>query len=163
MEHKTFLGLGTNLGDRLANLEDARLALNLLVVVLEVSPIYETAPWGYLDQPDFLNQVLECTTTLEPIELLGFLKQIEKNLGRLPALRNGPRPIDIDILFFDDLIIHEGRLELPHPRLEERAFMLVPLADIAPDFMHPTLSKTIAELLALVDRSGVCLFNVAEE
>jgi 2-amino-4-hydroxy-6-hydroxymethyldihydropteridine diphosphokinase len=163
MKHTIYLGLGTNMGDRLANLASARSALALNIDILDVSPIYETVPWGYQAQPDFLNQVLKGVTDLEPIALLTFLKSIEQGLGRLPTFRNGPRPIDIDILFFDDLILKEGRLELPHPRIDERAFVLVPLADIAMDFIHPCLGKTISELLDAVDRSGVRCFDSPED
>jgi len=161
-DHIVYLCLGTNMGDRAENLATAREKLGMHVEILAWSPIYETAPWGYLDQPDFLNQVIKGKTHLEPMDLLCFLKSIENTMGRLPTFRNGPRPMDIDILFYDDLILNEGKLVLPHPRIDERAFVLVPMADIAPDLVHPVLEKTISELLAAVDTSGVHKFIVGE-
>ena len=158
MKHLVYLGLGTNLGDRLANLVAARRALEPVVHILKASPIYETAPWGFPEQPDFLNQVLLCETDHSPADLLLLIKTLERELGRKSNFRNGPRLIDIDILFFDDLVLKQDRLELPHPCIDERAFVLVPLADLAPDLRHPTLGRTIAELLREIDTSGVRLF-----
>lgn len=150
-----YLALGTNLGDRPANLEAARLALPPQVRVTRASPIYETPPWGVSEQPAFLNQALQARTMLEPLALLRYLKDLEARLGRLPGVRYGPRLIDLDILFYTDRIIESPELIIPHPRIVERAFVLVPLADLAPDLRHPALGKTIAELLAGVDRSGI--------
>jgi 2-amino-4-hydroxy-6-hydroxymethyldihydropteridine diphosphokinase len=154
-----YLALGTNLGDRLANLQAAITALQPAVRILDCSPAYETQPWGYTDQPAFLNQVISGETALLPHDLLAHLKTLEIKLGRTPTFRYGPRRIDIDILFYNDLILDTITLTLPHPRLQERAFVLVPLADIAPYFLHPRLGKTVRELLAEVDRSGVELFK----
>jgi len=154
-----YLGLGTNLGDRLANLQAAVQALEPRVHLIQASPVYETAPWGYRDQPDFLNQVIKSETDLSPADLLGFIKQLERKLGREPTFRNGPRRIDIDILFYDDLILHEDRLQIPHPRLEKRAFVLVPLAAIAPNLRHPVLGCKIKELLEEIYASEVSLYE----
>lgn len=155
--HTVYLGLGSNLGDRQTNLVEAAQRLRDYVRIDQLSPVYETEPWGYTDQPLFLNMVVKGRTGLPPQDLLRFLKDVEEKMGRrqVTAVRYGPRPIDIDILFYDDQIIDKGRLQVPHPRIEERAFVLVPLADLAPDLVHPRLGQTIAELLSKVDRSGV--------
>jgi 2-amino-4-hydroxy-6-hydroxymethyldihydropteridine diphosphokinase len=150
-----FLALGANLGDRLASLRAARLALGPEVIIVAQSPIYETPPWGYTDQPVFLNQVLRAETSLSPQALLAYLKRLEASLGRTPTLRYGSRQIDLDILFYADHILETPDLTIPHPRLHERAFVLVPLADLAPDWQHPTLGQTVRELLAQVSTAGI--------
>ena len=150
-----YLALGSNLGDRLANLRTAIAALPPSVVVRQSSPVYETPPWGLTDQPAFLNMVVKAETRLEPAALLATLKRIEQELGRAPTIRWGPRVIDMDILFYDDLVLETPEATIPHPRLHERAFVLVPLADIAPDLRHPVLGKTVAEMLAECDTSGI--------
>lgn len=156
----TYLGLGTNLGDRLENLRAARAALPPDVTVLQASPIYETAPWGYTHQLAFLNQVIEAETSLAPLALLAYVKKLETNLGRTPTFRYGPRLMDIDILLYGDLVIDLPDLSIPHPRLPERAFMLVPLADLAPDRIQPgPTQKTTRQLLEGVDRTGVKEFH----
>jgi len=146
-----YLALGANLGDRFANLKAAIAALPPAVRVLVQSPVYETPPWGLTDQPAFLNMVLKGETALAPVELLKRLKLLETGLGRLPAVRWGPRRIDMDILFYDKLILDTPELTIPHPHLHERAFVLVPLADLAPDLVHPLLSATIKQLRSAVD------------
>ena len=156
-----YLALGTNLGDRIANLQAAIAALPVWMHLLASSPVYETEPWGYTDQPAFLNQVVAGETRLSPEDLLSPLKNLEATLGRKPTFRYGPRAIDIDILMYADRILDTPTLVLPHPRLHERAFVLVPLADIAPDLMHPRLRKSVVELLAEVDRKGVELFQTS--
>jgi 2-amino-4-hydroxy-6-hydroxymethyldihydropteridine diphosphokinase len=155
MAHTVYLGLGSNLGDRLLNVKAAHPALAPYACIFAASPVYETAPWGYTDQPAFLNQVLGIETGLSPLELLAALKRVEVDLGRITSFRYGPRLIDLDILFYDDLVLETPGLVIPHPRLAERAFVLVPMADLAPDLRHPTLGKTVSELLAAVDASEV--------
>ena len=155
MNEPIFLALGTNLGDREANLSNARESLPPEVVVVQASSIYVTPPWGYEDQPDFLNQVLETRSDLEPLQLLAHIKSVEAQMGRLQTFRNGPRLIDLDILFYGQRVVDETGLQIPHPRLQERAFVLVPLSEIAPDFVHPVLDVKVKTLLSLVDTQGV--------
>lgn len=146
MNHNVYLGLGSNLGDRRANLQAALAAFPPQLEVLATSPIYETEPWGYRDQDEFLNQAVLVSTDLAPAELLVFLKGLEKQLGRVPTFKNGPREIDIDIIFYDDAVIEEEGLHIPHPHMAERVFVLAPLNDIAPDFPHPILQKKVSQL-----------------
>ena len=153
--HIAYLALGTNLGNRPVNLRMALEALPPQMRVMTKSPIYETPPWGFEEQPAFLNQVAKVETYLDPEPLLRHLKRLETALGRVPSFRNGPRLIDLDILFYDDLVIDSPPLVIPHPRLHERAFVLVPLADIAPDLVHPVLNKSVLEMLAGVNSDGV--------
>ncbi len=155
-----YIALGTNLGNRLANLREAIDFFSSELRVIRESTIYETPPWGYIEQPAFLNMVIEAETKLAPRALLSYLKDKEKNLGRVKNFRNGPRLIDLDILFYDDLILDEKKLTIPHPRLHERAFVLVPLAEIAPAFIHPLFGKKINVLLQDVDISGISPFSV---
>lgn len=158
VNHIIYLALGTNLGDRRANLRAAIDSLPPSVVHRQSSRIYETPPWGYTDQPAFLNMAVKAETGLSPLELLAYLKRIEADLGRQQTFRWGPRLIDIDILFYDDLAFESEELVIPHPRLHERAFVLVPLADLAPDLVHPLLGKTVRELLGALDRTGILPF-----
>lgn len=154
-EHIVYLALGTNLGDRLANLRSAIAALPPQMTLKARSSIYETPPWGYTEQEAFLNQIVRVETYLKPEPLLKHLKRLEVALGRVQSLPNGPRLIDIDILFYDDLIMDTPALVIPHPRLHERGFVLVPLNDIASELVHPVLKKTVQQLLAGVNRDGI--------
>ncbi len=155
MIHTIYLSLGANLGARLANLRQAAHLLAPQVRVTRVSPVYETAPWGHRDQPNFLNQVVEAETELEPAALLALNQHIEAELGRVPTFRNGPRAIDIDILFYDHEIVDTAGLHIPHPRLPGRGFVLVPLCDLAPDLVHPELGLSAAQMLDQSGREGV--------
>ena len=155
MAAPVYLSLGTNLGNRVDNLCIARQSLPPDVQIRKNSSIYITPPWGYEDQPDFLNQVLEVESKLAPVPLLSYLKEIEAEMGRLETFRYGPRLIDIDILFYASQVIQEEDLQIPHPRLQERAFVLVPLHEIAPDFVHPVLNETITALLTRIITDGV--------
>jgi 2-amino-4-hydroxy-6-hydroxymethyldihydropteridine diphosphokinase len=148
-----YLGLGSNLGNRQGNLDRAIQMLAPYVDVSNCSAVYDTAPVGNVDQPRFLNMVCKGKTDLSPADLLGFIKQIENQIGRKPGPINSPRPIDIDILFYNKLVMETPILVIPHPRLVERAFVLAPLADIAPTFKHPVSGKTIGKLLHELKRS----------
>lgn len=156
-----YLGLGSNVGAREDNL---RQALKFLAghgsFVRQQSRVYETDPVGYADQPSFLNCVCCLETDMRPAELLSTVKGIEGLVGRTPTFPNGPREIDIDILFYGDVVVETETLSIPHPRIAERAFVLVPLADIAPDVIHPVIGQSVAALLDLVEgKAGVRLWG----
>jgi 2-amino-4-hydroxy-6-hydroxymethyldihydropteridine diphosphokinase len=144
----TYLSLGSNVGDRDANL---RAALQCLaasgVRLLRTSPIYETEPLDYTRQRWFLNLVAEAETSLFPMQLLSRIQKIERDLGRIRTVPKGPRTLDIDILFYGRAVIRTPRLEVPHPRLAERRFVLAPLADLAPDLRHPVTRQSVREML----------------
>ena len=154
-EHTVYLALGTNLGDRAANLKQAIASLTPQLEVKAKSGVYETPPWGFEDQPKFLNQVLKAKTYLDPEPLLKHLKRLEIALGRKESFPNGPRLIDIDILFYDDLVLNKPSLVLPHPRLHERAFVLLPLMEIAPELRHPVTQKSVREMAEQSNTVGI--------
>jgi len=156
--HTVYLALGSNLGDRLTNLKQAIAALTPQMEVNAKSQVYETPPWGYEDQPKFLNQVVKVETYLDPQPLLKHLKRLELALGRQESFPNGPRLIDIDILFYDDLVLNTPSLVIPHPRLHERAFVLLPLMDIDPDLVHPVSKKSVREMAELSNVEGITKF-----
>jgi len=154
------IALGSNLGDRATNLEAAIAALQPEVAVLDRSPIYETDPEYMVDQPAFLNMMVRGETGLQPQDLLRRLKSIERDLGRTPGRRYGPRLIDLDIIYFGDRIVVAPGLTIPHPRMVERAFVLRPLSDIAPDARHPVTGETVLKLLEkLGDLGGIKLYS----
>ena len=146
---RVFIAIGSNLGDREKNIIDA---INLLIAngvdVKNISSIIETKPYGNVKQPDFLNCVVDGYTTLPPKILLATLKAIEKELGRTATTHWGPRVIDLDIIFYDELVIDEPNLKIPHPDMQNRFFVLEPLNELAPDFVHPVFNKTVRELLS---------------
>ncbi|MGE5463151.1 MAG: 2-amino-4-hydroxy-6-hydroxymethyldihydropteridine diphosphokinase [Syntrophothermus sp.] len=153
--HIVYLALGSNLGDRQENLHQAVASLPPQMEVKAKSHIYETPPWGYEDQPKFYNQVVKVDTYLQPEPLLKHIKRLEIALGREVSFLNGPRLIDIDMLFYDHLVLQTPILTLPHPRLHERGFVLLPLLDIAPELIHPILKKSVREMTASCNLEGI--------
>jgi 2-amino-4-hydroxy-6-hydroxymethyldihydropteridine diphosphokinase len=158
-EHTVYLALGSNLGDRFANLKQAIDSLTPQLEVKAKSSVYETPPWGFEDQPKFLNQVVKAKTYLDPEPLLKHLKRLEVALGRQASFPNGPRLIDMDILFYDDLILNTSSLVIPHPRLHERGFVLLPLMELSPDLVHPLSKKSVREMAAQCDVGGIKKFG----
>lgn len=140
----TYLGLGSNMGDRKVHLVHAITALGNAGRVTAVSGIYETAPQGYVDQPDFLNMVTRLETPLPPDALLDRTVTIERERGRIRTFPNAPRPLDIDILLYGDRVVDEGGLRIPHPRMRERAFVLVPLLELEPGLVDPETGRPFA-------------------
>ncbi|MCX8033876.1 MAG: 2-amino-4-hydroxy-6-hydroxymethyldihydropteridine diphosphokinase [Thermodesulfovibrio sp.] len=145
---RVYLLLGSNLGDRAKNIEIAISELkNCGLTISRRSSFYNTSPWGYKEQPEFLNIAIECFTSLSPFALLEEIKKIEKKMGRKDTIRYGPRIIDIDIIFYNNLILKTDKLIIPHPLMHKRDFVLKPLCEIAPDFVHPDLKLSVKELL----------------
>ena len=154
--YDVYLGLGSNIGAREMFLNDAAGELQKLEDsrVVGCSPIYETDPIGKTDQPKFLNAVLQFETPLPPAELFSEVKRIENEIGRSICEKWGPREIDIDILIYDGLVFKDGQVEIPHPELEKRKFVLVPLRDVASDLVHPVSGLTVDELAFKCQHSG---------
>jgi len=159
MKNVVYIALGSNLGNRSKNLAAAIDSMPPHILVKDCSPVYETPPWGYTSQPAFLNQVCKVETYLQPYELLAYLKKIEHELGRKATFLYGPRTIDLDILFYNDLVSKSVDLIIPHPRIEERAFVLVPLIDLDPDLIHPEHGRSVKELLFDLDTNHIEIFE----
>ena len=155
MSSRVYLALGANVGRRKENLQRAIDALGEVIAIEAISPLYETEPWGIVDQPDFINLCLEARTNLTPEALLETVKLIEKRLGRQDGQRWGPRLIDIDLIFFGDQVYDGENLTIPHPRFHERSFVLLPLHDIAADYRDPRSGRTVAELATEVNQATV--------
>lgn len=154
-----YIGIGANLGDRKATMRETVGRLETLGLVIAVSSLYETEPVGYLDQPPFLNAVAAIETTLTPTDVVRRLLAIERAMGRRRTFRNAPRTLDLDLLLFGDAVLNTTEVTLPHPRMHERGFVLIPLAELAPDVIHPELRLPISELLAaLTAGSAVRLY-----
>jgi GTP cyclohydrolase-4 len=161
---RVYLGLGSNLGRRAQNIYDALQRLKAGILLDRISSLYETEPVGLAEQPWFLNLVCSGETDLSPQSLLRLAKTIEREMGRKEGSRFGPRLIDIDILFYNDLVISTPELEIPHPRLHERGFTLIPLNEIAPGLIHPLLGMTIRQLRdSASSLEGVRLYTVKDE
>lgn len=159
MSVTVYLGLGSNLGDREALITQAIERLGMLGDVVAVAPLYETEPWGLLEQPRFLNSACALRTSLAPLALLARLKGIERELGRIETVRYGPRPIDLDILLYGQEQVRLPSLEIPHPGMLTRATVLAPLSDIAASVQHPVTGQTIAaHLAALQPVNGIALY-----
>jgi 2-amino-4-hydroxy-6-hydroxymethyldihydropteridine diphosphokinase len=153
-----YISLGSNLGEREAMLARAISTFPDAITLQRTSSVYETQPWGYHDQPNFLNMVVETQTNLPPSDLMAYLKAIEARLGRIPTFRYGPRTIDLDILLYGITILDSPELVIPHPQMHTRAFILVPLAELVPHLIHPLLGISMAALRDSLDASGVRFF-----
>lgn len=152
-----YIAIGSNLGDRIANVKKAvlRAADEVKATLVLLSSFYETEPWGMKEQGAFVNAVMGVETELAPAALLAHLKSVEAGMGRQETERWGPRTIDLDIIFYGDLVVGEDGLTIPHPSAHERAFVMVPLAEIAPEFKHPVLGRTVSEIAGSLDKTGV--------
>ena len=156
---RVYLSLGSNVGDREGHLRAALDRFPPQIRVLRASALYETAPVEFTAQPWFLNQVIEGETALSPAGLLSHTAAIERDLGRTREIPKGPRTLDIDILLYNDAVVHTATLEIPHPRMTERRFVLVPLAGLAPDLRHPITGLTVREMLDAAPPQTVRLIN----
>ena len=151
------IAIGSNLGDRVANVKKAvlRAADEVKATLVFMSSFYETEPWGIKEQGPFMNAVMGVDTELPPAALLAHLKSVEAGMGRQEAERWGPRVIDLDIIFYDGLVMDENGLTIPHPAAADRAFVMVPLAEIAPDFIHPVTGRGVSDIAKSLDSSGI--------
>ena len=161
--HTVFIALGSNIGDRMRALKEAIDLLPPDIMPTSFSKVYETPPWGYEDQSSFLNQVIKTQTHLSPCEVLKRLKEIERELGRQPIFRYGPRLIDLDILFYDEMEYKSEKLTIPHPEIANRAFVLVPLMEIAPNYIHPVTHKKIIDMAAQIETGSIIEFRGENE
>ncbi len=160
--HTAYISAGSNLENRAANLEFGLVSLKKGGIVSRVSSCFETEPVGFADQPWFLNLAMELQTNLAPLDLLALCQAIEENCGRIRTFRNAPRTLDLDILLYGDTVLNDAKLTIPHPRMAERRFVLAPLAQIAPEVIHPILKISIRLLLeACADPSGIRVFGHA--
>jgi len=158
--NEIMIALGTNLGNRKENLETALSALEKFVHIKQQSNIYESKPWGYTEQPNFLNMVIRGNSSLSPLTLLTELKNLEATLGRKPNFRYGPRLIDLDIIFYGQEVVESKQLTIPHPHYLKRDFVLLPLCEIAPNFIPAAQNKTILELTKLMEPTEIYLHEV---
>jgi 2-amino-4-hydroxy-6-hydroxymethyldihydropteridine diphosphokinase len=162
-EHAALLGLGTNLGDRTANLRAAVVGLRTLGSVVTLSRVYESEPYGYADQPRFLNMAVKLRTELAPADLLAAVKALETRIGRVPARRMGPRLIDIDILFYDSMVVDAPDLRIPHPGVMDRAFVLAPLLDLEIGMRHPVTAVLLADRMVELDDHSLAPLGSARD
>jgi 2-amino-4-hydroxy-6-hydroxymethyldihydropteridine diphosphokinase len=161
--HTVWLGLGSNVGDRGRHLARAVDSLSRLLAIDAVSPVYETEPVGYLEQPLFWNMVLRGSSEHDPAALLALLKRLEHELGRVPTFHLGPRVVDIDILLFGEQVLCTDELQIPHPGLRQRAFVLRPLLDIDAEVLDPTTGERLADLPAASQQEGLQRLGVAAD
>ncbi|MGD0620353.1 MAG: 2-amino-4-hydroxy-6-hydroxymethyldihydropteridine diphosphokinase [Bryobacteraceae bacterium] len=158
--HTVYLSLGSNIGDRRRHLDDAlKLLQDAEVSILRVSRVYETEPQDFRNQPQFLNLAAEAETRLFPLQLLHAIERVERRMGRKRLIAKGPRIIDIDILLYGGSIVGIGDLQIPHPRMALRRFVLEPLAELAPDLRHPVTQASVAEMLSAVRDQEVWVFD----
>lgn len=150
-QHDVYIGLGSNIGDRIASMREAAVRLRKILDIIKVSNLYVAAPLGYVRDDAFINCAVHGRTLLAPADLLRELQVIEQAQGRQPGVQFGPRPIDLDILFYDSIQLDTPLLKIPHPQIPHRAFVLKPLAEIAPKLVHPALYYTVAQLLQDAD------------
>lgn len=161
MISEAYIGLGSNLGNSLANLDAAIGFMRRFAVEVQPSPVYRTSPQGFRNQPAFYNAVCRISTRLTPFELIERLLEIEAAVGRRRTFRNAPRILDLDVLFYNRLVIESPPLVLPHPRMSERLFVLRPLADIAPQLKHPVSGLTVREMLSALGDQDDGMMEVA--